>query len=170
MSSIVVREAVIADAPEVLRLFTLLGHAQPEGDATTRLAAFFEAGDRVLVASNRVAAPGAALTGAVTLHITPEIHRAGPIGRMTALAVDENARGQGIGRALVAAAEKEFAARGCAMVEVTSNKKRTRAHSFYEQLGYEGTSFRFAKMLESTERQAGRAAADSIDLGRRGER
>ena len=144
-----VREAVIADAPEVIRLLTLLGHEQPAADASARLAAFFEAGDRVLVSSKGAAAPGAPLTGAVTLHITPELHRPGPIGRMTAVAVDEAVRGNGVGGALVAAAEKYFIEHGCAMVEVTSNKKRTRAHSFYEQLGYTGTSFRFAKTLEA---------------------
>jgi GNAT superfamily N-acetyltransferase len=66
---------------------------------------------------------------------------------MTAVVVDESARGQGIGRLLVAAAEEYFTERGCAMVEVTSNKKRLDAHRFYEQLGYTGTSFRFAKSL-----------------------
>ncbi len=145
--TIAVREAGPADAEEIIRLFTQLGHPQPEGSATSRLAAFYEAGDRILVAEDAQSTQERTLLGATTLHITPEIHRAGPIGRMTAVVVDEPARGKGIGRALIAAAEKYFAERGCAMVEVTSNKKRLDAHWFYEQLGYTGTSFRFAKQL-----------------------
>ena len=39
-------------------------------------------------------------------------------------------------------------AAGCGLVEVTSNAKRLRAHAFYERLGYERTSHRFAKQLQ----------------------
>ena len=142
-----VREAGPADADEVIRLFTQLGHPQPDGSAASRLAAFYAAGDLVLVAESSRSIQERKLLGASTLHITPELHRPGPIGRMTAVVVDEPARGLGVGRMLVAAAEKYFAGRGCVMVEVTSNKKRVDAHRFYEQLGYTGTSFRFAKEL-----------------------
>ncbi len=143
--SIEIREAGVADAAEVVRLLALLGHPQPSTDATTRLAEFFDQGQHVLVAARASSAPGAPLVGAVTLHITPVMHRAGPIGRLTAVIVDESVRGQGIGRALVAASEAFLFGRGCAMIEITSNKKRTDAHAFYEGLGYSGTSFRFAK-------------------------
>jgi GNAT superfamily N-acetyltransferase len=147
VDTIGVREAEPADAEEIIRLFTQLGHRQPEGSAESRLAAFYAAGDRILVAEDSQSARKRRLLGATTLHVTPEIHRAGPIGRMTAVVVDEPARGQGVGRLLIEAAEKYFAEHGCAMVEVTSNKKRLDAHRFYEQLGYTGTSFRFAKEL-----------------------
>jgi ribosomal protein S18 acetylase RimI-like enzyme len=143
--SIEVREAVLADASEVVRLLALLGHLQPAVDAKTRLAAFLDQGQHVLVAARAGSGAGAPLVGAVTLHITPVMHRAGPIGRLTAVIVDESVRGQGIGRALVAASEVLLFKRGCAMIEITSNKKRTDAHAFYEGLGYTGTSFRFAK-------------------------
>jgi len=61
--------------------------------------------------------------------------------------VAERARGEGLGARLVAAAEEMLKARGCGLVEVTSNRKRLRAHAFYERLGYERTSYRFAKAL-----------------------
>lgn len=144
---ILIREATPADAAEVIRLFTQLGHPQPEASAESRLAAFYDAGDRILVAVDSRSGHERTLLAATTLHITPEIHRPGPIGRMTAVVVDEPARGRGIGRALIEAAEKYFVEHGCAMVEVTSNKKRLDAHRFYERLGYTGTSFRFAKEL-----------------------
>jgi GNAT superfamily N-acetyltransferase len=143
-----VREARITDAPEVVRLLSQLGHVQPAGDSGARLTAFLEQGECVLVAE-RASSPSAPLLGVVTLHIAPVMHRAGPIGRLSAVVVDESARGGGIGRALVAAAEVYFAARGCAMIEVTSNKARTDAHAFYARLGYTATSVRFAKTTPS---------------------
>jgi GNAT superfamily N-acetyltransferase len=144
-SDITVREAADSDAGEVIRLLAQLGHAQPGASAATRLEAFMGQGQHVIVAE---AAGGPdSLLGAATLHITPVLHRPGPIGRMTAVVVDESARGKGIGRALVEAAERFLAERGCVLIEVTSNKKRADAHAFYERLGYASTSFRFAKAL-----------------------
>jgi GNAT superfamily N-acetyltransferase len=61
--------------------------------------------------------------------------------------VDQGYRGRGIGALLVAEAEKRLAEHGCRIVEVTSNMRRDRAHRFYEQLGYERTSYRFMKKL-----------------------
>ena len=142
-----VREARLTDAAEVVRLLSQLGHAQPAGDDGARLAAFLEQGECVLVAE-RDSSRSSQLLGVVTLHIAPVMHRAGPIGRLSAVVVDESARGGGVGRALVIAAEAYFAARGCAMIEVTSNKARTDAHAFYERLGYTATSVRFAKKVQ----------------------
>ena len=143
--SIEVREAVLTDAPEVVRLFRLLGHELPLERPEARLAGFLESGDHVLVATRE---GSETLLGAVAMHITPVIHRPSPVGRFTAVVVDDGARGQGIGTVLIREAEEFLARQGCVQIEVTSNKKRTDAHTFYERLGYAGTSFRFAKTLQ----------------------
>jgi len=85
------------------------------------------------------------LLGFVTVHVTPVLHRPTPVGRMTALVVATRARGLGLGRALVASAERHLADAGCGLVEVTSNQEMSEAHSFYQQLGYAMTSYRFCK-------------------------
>lgn len=87
------------------------------------------------------------LAGAVTLHQMVVLHRPTPVGRITALVVDDSVRGQGIGRALVAAAEQALADSGCGLLEITSNERLADAHAFYAHLGYERTSVRFAKLL-----------------------
>ena len=143
---VVVRALVASDAPEVARLFAMLGYEWTPDVMTARIAAFLGSGERALVAA--LAGDNTEpLLGLLTLHVTPVLHRAGPVGRLTALVVDEAARGRGVGRALVQAAEADFAARGCVLVEVTSNVRRLDAHAFYERLGYVGTSRRFGKTL-----------------------
>ena len=52
------------------------------------------------------------------------------------LVVAESARGSGVGRALVTAAEDWAVTRGLNMVAVRSNALRVEARGFYERLGY----------------------------------
>jgi ribosomal protein S18 acetylase RimI-like enzyme len=145
--SITVRTLKMADAPEVARLLEVLGYKWTVGEVSARISAFLASGERALVGSPAPGAVGGPLLGIATLHITPVLHRAGPVGRLTALVVDESARGQGIGRRLVNAAEAFFRERGCVLVEVTCNNTLTDAHAFYARLGYTATSLRFGRPL-----------------------
>ena len=138
---LVIRDARPKDSVAIAGLITALGYETGEADVRKRLAAMKKAGDPALVAER------GALLGCLTLHITPVLHRPRPVGRITLLVVAEKSRGQGIGAALVAEAETRLAAKGAGMVEVTSNVKRLRAHAFYDRLGYERTSYRFARSL-----------------------
>ena len=138
-----IRFARASDVPELVRLFSELGYDIAPDVLATRWAAFEAAGEQALVAAGE--SLDGRLLAVATLHATPVLHRAGPVGRVTALVVDATLRGHGIGRALMNAAEQWAAERGCVLLEVTSNQRRVDAHSFYEGLGYERTSFRFAR-------------------------
>jgi len=46
------------------------------------------------------------------------------------------ARGKGIGEAMMREAIAMAKARGCVLVQLTSDKSRKRAHAFYERLGF----------------------------------
>lgn len=140
-----IRLAVPADAAELARLFTELGHATTAEAVTARWPSWHADGNTAIVA----AADDGTLLGVATLHRTEVLHRPRPVGRITALVVDAQCRGAGIGKTLVAACEGEHAAAGCGLLEVTSNLRRGEAHRFYEHLGYERTSYRFAKTLHS---------------------
>lgn len=131
-------------------LLAELGYqATPEAIAS-RFAGLEGQGEVALVATRGDGPP----LGLVTIHVTRVLHRPAPVGRLTALVVTEDARGKGIGRALVEAAEAILAARGCGLVEVTSHLGLTGAHAFYRRLGYDATSYRFGKTLASGSRRA----------------
>ncbi|WP_029040704.1 GNAT family N-acetyltransferase [Cucumibacter marinus] len=51
--------------------------------------------------------------------------------------VRESRRGKGIGSAMIRHAIELAQRRGCRLVQLTSNKKRTEAHRFYGRLGFE---------------------------------
>jgi predicted N-acetyltransferase YhbS len=142
MSAFEIRTATPDDAPALSGLLDELGFPAAADVVAFRLRALDMAGETTLVITR-----GGGVMGFVTLHVTPVLHRPTPVGRMTALVVKHDARGQGLGRALVAAAEQRLAAAGCGLVEVTSNQALAGAHAFYERLGYAKTSHRFGKTL-----------------------
>ena len=138
-----IRPAAEDDAPEMARLLTLLGHPTTVESIVARWREWAAAGNSALVAART----DGSLAGLATLHRMDVLHRPRTVGRITALVVDAPERGQGIGRVLVAAAEAALAQAGCGLLEITSNVRLVDAHSFYEHLGYERMSFRFAKVL-----------------------
>ena len=70
-----------------------------------------------------------------------------PSGRILALVTESAARRRGIGRALIATAERDFAQRGITRVALNTQLTREDAHKFYESLGYERNGWRFVKQL-----------------------
>ena len=70
-----------------------------------------------------------------------------PSGRIVALVIMSTMRRRGIGRALIATVEKDFAQRGIRRVALNTRLAREDAHKFYESLGYERSGWRFVKQL-----------------------
>lgn len=140
----IVRDAVPEDAPRLAPLLEALGYPADANTVRTRLEHLL-AGDatgRVLVA-----AQGSEVVGFVTLHCTPTLHRPGPVGRITGLAVTGGGRGTGVGRQLVEAAEVHFSRLGITRIEVTSGPTHEAAYGFYRHLGYVDQGLRFSKVL-----------------------
>ena len=63
--------------------------------------------------------------------------------------VGADLRGQGVGAALFADAEKRARAAGCSLMQLTSNKTRSEAQRFYERLGFEPSHVGYKKKLTS---------------------
>lgn len=67
--------------------------------------------------------------------------------RIGAVQVAAPLRSQGLGARMIAFAESAARARGARSVELSSNKRRTDAHRFYERLGYARSHEGFKKSL-----------------------
>jgi ribosomal protein S18 acetylase RimI-like enzyme len=74
-----------------------------------------------------------------------------PNGKILALVISTKQRRSGVGRALIVAAEKDFAKRHVTRVSLTTRFTREDAHAFYEALGYSRTGLRFAKVLSGSQ-------------------
>jgi GNAT superfamily N-acetyltransferase len=138
---VAIRRADVTDAADIARLLTLLDHPTSVADVESAWPQWSAAGGIAFVAPGK----DNALSGLITLQAIRVLHRRQAVGRITALIVDSTVRRSGIGRTLVNAAEEYFLSAGCGLIELTSNQRLTDAHAFYEHLGYQKTSVRFAK-------------------------
>ena len=138
-----IRPATKADAGQIAEMLSQLGHPTKLESIDSRWSEWSDAGNSAFVATDL----DDMIIGIVTLHQMMVLHRLQPVGRITALFVDESARGTGVGRALVDAAEKQLSELGCGIVEITSHFRFEESYPFYKHLGYEITSSRFAKQI-----------------------
>jgi GNAT superfamily N-acetyltransferase len=84
-----------------------------------------------------VAVDGDEVVGTLQLSVLPGLARQGAVrGQIEAVRVAAAVRNRGIGAAMVAWAVEESRRRGCALVQLTTDKTRTDARRFYERLGF----------------------------------
>ncbi len=136
-----VRLANPEDADSISGLMAQLGYPASPALLEEKLRAFeSDPLDQVFVAvlNDR-------LVGVVSCHVTSLFHQAGSLGRITSFVVDENLRGRGAGKSLLAEAEKFFQSSGCVRYEVTSGDHRGDAHDFYRANGFTEDERRFVK-------------------------
>jgi ribosomal protein S18 acetylase RimI-like enzyme len=144
--AVLIRDANLSDASELAVLMCELGYDTKRTEMETRLK---------LILSNPayktfVAIMDGRLCGMIGTFMYPSYEHNDPGGRILALVTSSTARRRGIGRALVATAEKDFAQRGVARVALDTRLTREDAHKFYESLGYERNGWRFVKQLPAS--------------------
>jgi len=139
-----IRPAVASDAPILSELLTELGYPCSPAEIPARLDAFARFPQAVaLVATNGYGE----VVGLITSHIVSSIHDNDPVAWLRTLVVLEDARGAGVGSALVKHIEEWASSNGAKRLSVTSALHREDTHAFYEKRDYERTGVRFGKRL-----------------------
>ncbi len=130
-----IRHAQLGDAPGIGRLLEQLEYPGTETWLAARIGKIANDPDEVLLVW---AEPGGnAILAVMSLHFIPQLAVEGDFARISYFAVDDDARSQGIGRAMEERAEALARERCCHLVEVHCHERRTRAHDFYRRQGYE---------------------------------
>lgn len=142
MARLAIREATAADVPAIVALLADDENGAAREDATLPLdpgyLAAFEAIDgdpnQMLVIAELDGAPA----GTMQLSFLPGLSFKGAWrGQIEAVRIASHLRGQGLGGELIEWALALGRARGMRMMQLTSKTNRTRAHHFYETLGFE---------------------------------
>ncbi len=144
MPSLRVRRAAEADLPAILALIADDGLGKAREDLSTPLNPKYRAAFAALAADpNQVlavlvddAAPGE-LLGCLQLTFIPGLSRQGAWRcQVESVRIASTRRGQGLGHVMFDWVIGECRRRGCDLVQLTTDKRRTDARRFYEALGF----------------------------------
>lgn len=138
---IVIRDAALQDIPSLQKLFLQLGY---QTDAESLQQRINEADNNLTML---VAEAEADICGVIVVNYVAPVHETGLWALISALVIDESARGAGVGQQLLVASERIAADKKCSQIELSSSERRVRAHKFYESNGYKEVRKRFVKLL-----------------------
>lgn len=139
---VVVRVAQRRDVPEMVALLTddMLGQGR---EGATDLEPYYEAWDEIILDPNAeilILDLDGRVLGMAQLNYARGLGRKG-MRRCTieAVRVASNLRSKGLGAILIENCLDMARARGCGMVQLTTDKRRTDAHRFYQRLGFDAS-------------------------------
>ena len=132
-----IRSATVSDAPAAIGLMAQLnefGHGQVDAGVEDRFRAMLNLPQyAIFVAQDEQGK----IVGLLTASHRWTLWHMGPCAIIEELVVDEAARGQGAGRALIQAALEWAKAQACSEVEVSTEMDNSAAQAFYRRLGFE---------------------------------
>lgn len=140
-AGLAIRRANRDDLPAIVALLAddPLGAGRERADLplAAGYGAAFDAIERDPDCELLVACRGGRVVGTMQLGFTPGLSRQGASrATIEAVRVAAAERSQGIGRAMIEWAMERARARGCAVVQLTTDRSRVNAHRFYERLGF----------------------------------
>jgi GNAT superfamily N-acetyltransferase len=128
------RPATPRDAARIAALLTDEGYPAGDSDIAARLARFAGPAAGVIVAES-----GGEVLGFVATVILPRFEQDGSFVRIVALVVDPGVRERGLGRLLIAEAERVGRDVGADFVEITAGHHRPEARRLYESVGFDAS-------------------------------
>lgn len=152
MTNIIFRRAETADLPAIIALLAndMLGQ-QREDARSPPNSKYVDAFEAVLTDPNQlqvVATLNDEVIGTLQLTFIPGLARMGAWrGQIEAVRIAEAHRGSGVGQQMFEWAIAQCRARGCDLVQLTTDKARPDAHRFYERLGFVGSHIGYKLML-----------------------
>lgn len=154
--AVVLREAKRSELVDIVRLLaddplgsTREHYADPLPAGYT---AAFDAIENDVNNELLVAKCGDRLAGVLQLTYLPNLTFRGRWrAQIEGVRVAPDFRGQGVGRLLISGAVEKATIRGCHVVQLTTNRVREDAQSFYSSLGFEATHVGFKRSLAAAE-------------------
>ena len=141
-STVVLRDAGRDDVPAIVELLIddQLGASRDGATTNAELQPYLHAFD-VLDADSAhlllVAVDSEQVVATMQLSFIPGLARRGALrAQIEAVRVRQDYRSRGLGAAMFTWAIDESRRRGCALVQLTTDKSRSDAHRFYERLGF----------------------------------
>jgi GNAT superfamily N-acetyltransferase len=125
------RDATVADAAALSRLAEQLGYTASPKDIAERLSRMDSNQERVIAAVDS----SEAVVGWTSVRAAEHIH-SGACLEISGFVVEEEKRGRGVGKILMAAVELWAREKKLGVVRLNANVTRIRAHRFYESLGF----------------------------------
>jgi GNAT superfamily N-acetyltransferase len=138
-----VRPAEAGDSPALADLMTQLGYPTRVSEMEMRM-------ESICADKNYatfVAIHEGKVCGMIGTRVSHSFEHNSSGGAILALVVSDKMRGRGVGHALIAAAENDFAQKNIRRIAVYTHFRRTEAHEFYEKVGYTKNGFRLIKEL-----------------------
>jgi len=144
--TLTIRDAKLSDATDLAALMSDLGYETAPAEMEKRLnSILMNPAFKTFLALVNGRARGMIGTVAYSTYEQNDLS-----GKILVLVTAQGFRRHGIGRALIAAAENDFARRGIKRIALNTRLTRKDAHKFYETLGYERNGWRFVKNLSTT--------------------
>jgi GNAT superfamily N-acetyltransferase len=152
MDTIAFRRAKASDLPAIVGLLADDPIGRLREDASEPLAAGYrdafaaiEADPNQLLA---VATDGDGVVGTLQITFIPGLSRKGMWrGQIEGVRIAADHRGAGLGGRAFEWAIAECRARGCGLVQLTTDRERPEAHRFYERLGFTASHLGYKKAL-----------------------
>ncbi|HXP89691.1 MAG TPA: GNAT family N-acetyltransferase [Fibrobacteria bacterium] len=140
------------DIPDLLRLYSQLDdHPDPPLDASSA-DDIWDVVESYPDYQIHLAESGGRVVGTFSLLVVATLsHRGIPSALVEAVVVDADRRGEGIGGAMMRRALDIARTKGCYKLALSSGSRRSDAHRFYDNLGFERHGVSFLARLEETD-------------------